>query len=250
MVEPFEMKGLLLGEKAAENILPEPLRSEMKKAVSALFMKNENGMAEEAEVECFQILFPEHLPKPDPAIFLTCYDAWEKRQDLLLTYRSGKNHVSEKHFEPHIFAWNGGSWYLKGKLYREDGKNYDTPLIRVLALHRIEKAEMLDGKFYPAPELLKNVQEEGLFDFQKIPDVVVEFFTPFDLPMWEKYKHIPGAVKERKENSVILHLHNLTEYEAAQLVLSTCGNAKVYEPADLRLYLRRIANKILDYLDH
>ena len=87
-----------------------------------------------------------------------------------------------------------------------------------------------------------------MFDFQKLPDVEVEFFKPFDQGMYEKYINTPGAVIERKAESVVILLHNLTEYEAAQLVLSTCGNAKVHHPPELKLYMRRIANKILDYL--
>ena len=54
MVEPFEMKAALLSERVASGILPEPLRSEMNKAVSALLMKNENGMAEQAELQFIQ----------------------------------------------------------------------------------------------------------------------------------------------------------------------------------------------------
>ena len=138
MVEPFEMKAALLSERVASGILPEPLRSEMNKAISALLMKNENGMAEQAELECFQILWPEHLPQGQPDIFLTCYNAWEQRKYLLLRYRSAKGHSSEKLFEPHVFAWNGGSWYLKGKLLRNNVERFGEPPVQVLALHRIE----------------------------------------------------------------------------------------------------------------
>ena len=248
MVEPFEMKAALLGERVATGILPEPLRSEMNKAVSSLLMKNENGMAEQAELECFQVLCPKHLPQVEPGIFLTCYNAWEQRKYLLLRYRSVKGHTSEKLFEPHVFAWNGGSWYLKGKLLRNDDVSYEEPQIQILALHRIETAQMCEGTFLPAPEILKKVREEGLFDFQKLPEVEIEFFAPFDQVMYERYLSTPGAIRERKDESVVICLHDLSEYEAAQLVLNTCGNAKVHNPPELKLFVRRIANKILDNL--
>ena len=109
---------------------------------------------------------------------------------------------------------------------------------------------MLQGQFYPAPAILKGIRKEGLFDFQKLPEAEIEFFSPFDVPMFERYANTPNAVRERKENSIVLHLENLTEYEAAQLVLSTCGNAKVHAPDSLKLYMRRIANKILDHLEN
>ena len=43
MVEPFEMKSALLGERVAGSIFPEPLRGEIKKAVSSLLMKETFG---------------------------------------------------------------------------------------------------------------------------------------------------------------------------------------------------------------
>ena len=95
MVEPFEMKAALLGERIASRIFPEPMRSEMNKAVSALMMKNENGMDEKAELDCFQVLCPEYLPQVDPDIFLNCYNAWEQRKTLSLKYRSAKKNQSE-----------------------------------------------------------------------------------------------------------------------------------------------------------
>jgi predicted DNA-binding transcriptional regulator YafY len=250
MVEPFEMKAALLGERVACEILPEPLKSEMNKAVNALIMKNENGMAEHAELECFQVLCPEYLPKVEPNIFLNCYNAWEERKYLLLKYKSSKGNLSEKLFEPHVFAWNGGSWYLKGKVLKTDDVYHDEDVIKVLALHRIVEAEIKDGQFIPAPEILKKIKEHGLFDFEKLSNVEIEFFPPFDNVMYEKYFNTPGAIKKRTSKSCLIHLDNLTEYEAAQLVLSTCGNAKVHSPSELKLFMRRIANKILDYLDN
>ena len=167
----------------------------------------------------------------------------------ILCENRGQVISSEKLFEPHVFAWNGGCWYLKGKLLKNDDVSYEEPRIQVLALHRITEAKLLDGHFFPAPEILKAVKEKGLFNFDTLPDVELEFFPPFDLPMFEKYSNSPGAVKERKKDSVVIHLKNLTEYEAAQLVLNACGNAKIHEPEELKVYIRRIANKILDHLN-
>ena len=245
MVEPFEMKAALLGERVASNILPEPLRNEMNKAISALLMKNENGMAENAELESFQVLCPEHLPQIPPEIFLTCYNAWEQRKLLKLHYCSFKNRRSEKVFEPHIFAWNGGCWYLKGKLLRNNDRRYDEPPVQVLAVHRIQQAEMLNSLFWSAPEILKSVKSDGLFGYNKIPETVIEFFAPFDKPMEEKYLNTPDAIQKRTENSVLVKLPDLTEYEVAQLVMSVCGEAKIYAPEELRAYIQEIAEKIV-----
>ena len=193
MIEPFEMKAAILGEKVAREFFPEPMRGEIEKAISSLLMKNETGMAEGVDMESFQVLCPEGLPKIAPDVFLAAYNAWEQRKKLLLVYRSSKDHVSEKLFEPHVFALNGGCWYLKGKVLREDGVKCDTPKIRVLALHRIERAEMLDSEFWPEPAILKGVRESGLFDFAEYPEVDIEFFAPFAKPLEERH---PGKEHE------------------------------------------------------
>lgn len=250
MIEPFDMKAFLLGERVTDGILPAPLRSAMNKAVNALVMKNENGMAEGVELETFQILCSQYLPQVDPDIFLLCYNAWEEHKRVRLTYNSARKNHSLKLFEPHIFAWHEGRWYLKGKLLKDDDISLaDDPPVRVLALHRIEKAEILNSRFDPAPEILQTLKKGGLFDFTKLPDVEVEIFAPFDQLMYEKYANTPGAVKERKTDSVVLHLQDLNKYEAAQLVLKTCGNAKIYTPPELKEYVRQIARKLLDNLD-
>ena len=246
MVEPFEMKAALLGERVASGIFPEPMRTEVNRAVSALLMKNsELGMAEGVELDTFQVLNPPGLPKIDPDVFLAAYNAWEQHKMLKLVYRSSKNRVREKAFEPHVFAWNGGCWYLKGRLLRDDDKRYAEPKIQVLALHRIEKAELLKNEFTTDPAILKGVRESGLFDFKEYPEVDIEFFPPFAKPKEERY---PDKIVARTENSVRLKLKVANEYEAVQLVLGACGNARVYAPDRLRTYLRRIANKINDYL--
>ncbi|MBE6377343.1 MAG: WYL domain-containing protein [Lentisphaerae bacterium] len=245
MVEPFEMKAALLGERIASGFLPDPLRGEMNRAVAALIMKNENGMAQGVELENFQVINSEYLPHSDPEIFLTCYNAWEQHRDLKLTYASSKR-VSVKYFEPHLFIHKGGSWYLRGKQNRVDGELCDPPKKLTLAIHRIESAEMTGTTFDPDPEILKQVKENGLFDFEKLPEAVIEFFAPFDKGICERYASAPEVIKERRENSVIIRLQNITEYEAAQIALSACGNAAVHAPAELQLYMVRIANKILE----
>ncbi len=247
MVEPFEMKAALLGERVASGIFPEPMRGEISRAVSSLLMKNETGMAEGVEIENFQVLNPKYLPVIRPEIFLTAYNAWEQHHYLKLDYHNGSGRrVAEKLFEPHIFAWNGGLWYLKGRLHRDGGKLYDPPRIQVLALHRIEKAEMLGGSpFDSAPEIIAATKKNGLFDFERIPEVVIRYEKPFDRVMTERFSGHPGAVTEHTADSVTIRLENVAEYEALQLFLFACGHARVIQPESLIEKVRKIAQTIL-----
>ena len=243
MVEPFEMKAALLGERIADGIFPEPLRGEISKAISALLMKNESGMAEGVELENFQVLCPENLPKVQPDIFLAAYNAWEQRKFLQLVYRSAKNHVAVKLFEPHVFAWNGGCWYLKGRLHRDDDRSYDPPKIQVLALHRVEKAQILESQFWPEPSILKSVKESGLFDFEKIPEVVLEILHPFDQSFSAGFA---DKIIKRGKNYIRVALNNLPQYEALQIIFSAWGNVRVLTPESLKETVCKIANKLLE----
>ena len=246
MVEPFEMKSVLLGERVAGSIFPDPLRREVNKAVGALLMKNETGMAEGAELENFQVLCPPNLPFVSPDIFLTAYNAWEQRRFLELVYRSSRNRVAKKLFEPHIFAWNGGCWYLKGKLLRDDDEYYEPVKIQVLALHRIEKAEIIpDKQFYPDPAILKTVKESGLFDFEKIPEVVLEILHPFDQSYAAGFA---DKITARGDDFIRVSLKNVPKYEALQLIFSCQGNVRILAPDDLKDQVRRITEKMLENL--
>ena len=199
-------------------------------------------MAEGAELENFQVLCPDNLPKVRPDIFLASYNAWEQHKCLKLGYRSARNHVSEKLFEPHIFAWNGGCWYLKGKLLQDNDRSYDPPKIQVLALHRIEQAEILQAHFWPEPSILESVRNSGLFDFDKIPEVELEILDPFDLAM------APGFAEkiiDRGDGFIRIRLKDIPKYEAVQIILSTWGNVRVLAPESLKERIRKIANKLL-----
>ena len=69
------MKAAILGEKVAREFFPEPMRGEIGKAVTALLMRNESGMAEGVDMESFQVLNQPGLPRIVPAIFLAAYNA-------------------------------------------------------------------------------------------------------------------------------------------------------------------------------
>ena len=246
MIEPFEMRSALLGERVASGIFPEPMRGEISRAIGALLMKNETGMAEGVELENFQVLCPGNLPPVAPDIFLTAYNAWEQHKYVRLVYRSAQNHVAEKLFAPHVFAWNGGSWYLKGQLLRDDETHYDPPKVQVLALHRIERAELLAAVFSPDPSILKGVKDGGLFDFAKIPEVDLQILAPCDHSFAASYA---DKIVERGEGYIRIVLKDLPEYEAVRIVFSTMGNVRILGPQSLRDTVRGAAEKLLRNLD-
>ena len=74
LVEPFEMKSAVLGQMAAQSFMPEPLRSEINKAVRALLTQNKTGFSPLAELDMMQVINPVQLPL-SPDIFCTVFKA-------------------------------------------------------------------------------------------------------------------------------------------------------------------------------
>ncbi len=248
MIEPFEMKAALLGERVASGLFPKPLSKEVAKAVNSLLMKNESGMAEGVEPESLKVFGGDYMPNVDDEIFLSAYKAWEEHCFLQLTYCSSQNKRSEKLFEPHIFAWHSGSWYLKGREHRSNDEKYDPPKVKVLAVHRIEQAEILGCHFDPVPEILKSVNQHGLFEFNTIPEVTMRFSHPFNKVIYERFKDKQNVkIEEYSKNIIKISLMDIPQYEALNLLFLARHRAEILEPQSLRSTVCRIANGILTH---
>ena len=244
---PGDFKLLLLSEKVSRTFMPPQLRSELSNAVNALLMKQESGIPEGMELENFQILDPDFVPKIDPEIFLEVYQAWENKHYLKIDYTSSQGHHSVKLIEPHILAWNAGIWYVKGLVANEDGIPSEPPFnIRIFALHRIGHAEKSSGHFTPDEDDVKRVRKDKLFNFETFDEVEIEFFQPWVKPMEERFFSHPESIIGRTEDSIIVRLKNIPEHTALQLILRAMGNARVIKPASLIESLRKVGQNIFD----
>lgn len=243
MVEPFEMKGAVLGQKFAESLMPEPLRSEINQAVRSLLAHNSSGFSEQAELNMMQIINPMQLPL-SPEIFRTVFLAWEKRQKLQLTYNSAKEQQREMVFEPHILAWQAGIWYLKGLLLGTPKFSYKKPYNTILAVHRISCAEMICSSFAGDQKILATVKEGKLFEFPRLPEVRLRFLAKVALQVRERFSCRPGCLQEEADGASLVTLMDLTKYEAIDLVLWAYGEVKVLQPESLRQEILRLAETL------
>jgi len=240
MVEPFEMKSAVLGQKFAESLMPEPLRSDINKAVCSLLARNSSGFSEQAELNMMQIINPVQLPL-SAEIFRIVFRAWEKRQKLQLTYSSAKGLQSDKVFEPHILAWQSGIWYLKGLLLGTPKFSYKTPYKTILAVHRISHAEMISSSFEGDQKILATVKAGKLFEFPRLPEVRLRFQPEVALQVRERFSCPPGCLQEETDGALLVVLKDFTEYEAIDVVLWAHGEVKVLEPESLRQKILHLA---------
>ena len=243
---PGDMALLLFSERVAHTFMPPQLRGELANAVNALLMK-QDGIPEELTLENLKIYNPDFSPKVDPEVFLAAYQAWEKKNYLKISYSSSKGHNSVKLIEPHLLAWNRGTWYIKGLVAKEDDVPCERPFdVRLFALHRIEKAEISKGFFNVDDEDAKRIKKEELFNFQTIDEIEIEVFQPYVKQIAERFISTPQAIIAQDENSVRIRLTNVYEHAAMQLIFLAMGNVRVIKPASLQDKLREVAQTIFN----
>lgn len=245
MVEPFEMRSTLLGQKTAEALMPEPLRSEIGKAVRSLLARNETGLADGADLDTMQIINPVNLPL-SADVFCAVYTAWEKRQRLQVSYHSATGRQSELVIEPHVLAWHAGIWYLKGINLGAPDQTDRKPLLTTLALHRIGAATIIPLCFATDPEILDAVKAKKLFNFPRWPAVRLQIMPAAVRQIRERFASQPDCIETQPDGTVLLTLTDLAEYEAVELILWTRGEIKVIAPEPLRATILRIAKALQD----
>ncbi len=244
MIEPFEMRSVLLGQRVAEGLMPEPLRSEITRAVDSLLMRNESGLEYGASLEALQIFNGAARPI-EPEAFLTVYRAWEGRRHLRFEYLAANGRSSRKFFDPHLLAWQGGAWYMKGELYSSDDKVYDPPKISVLAVHRVRNPEIAEGFFVQNPALYLEAEKHGFFTFARYERVEVEFYPPYDRIMTEFFPDRLESV-EPGEGKAVIRFRDLYPHEAISLILYAQGYARVIAPEELKTKIREIGQRMVD----
>lgn len=245
MVQPLEMKGLVLGQIAAEALMPEPIREKFKQAMTTLLTRNPADLHDNVALETMQIINPLQLPI-SAEIFSAVLKGWEKSHKLQLTYCSSRGAKHEIEFEPHVLAWQGGIWYLKGKsadTAQAEGEKYRGS---VLAVHRITQANMLPVSFDRDAKILDSVKKGKLFEFARYPEVRLQFLPTMALQrVRERFSNSASSIQEEADGSLLVTLQNLTEYQVAELAVWAWGRIKVLAPEELRQEILNFGENLL-----
>jgi predicted DNA-binding transcriptional regulator YafY len=245
-IEVSNVKTLLLSERISRNFLPAEIRKELRETVDSILLNNDTDLPEKTSIFDFQVIIPEFLPKIDAEIFRQVYQAWENSNYLKIDYCSIKGHSSSKLIVPRIFAWDNGSWYVKGYVAKEDDVALPPPWdIRVFALHRISKAE-ITGKFIPVEEDYVRFDQKDLFNFKKLDEVEIEFFRPEADRIKERFASDANAIIAQSEKSITIRLKDVSEYTVFPLIFRAMGNVRVIKPVELQESLRKVAQTIFD----
>lgn len=233
--QPEFMLHSLLGTKALREIAPQPLRG---------IMDNSGQMASASLPEFISEEFIETLifasglkVKISPVIFKTIWEARESCRILRIEYQDTGGKTSSRDFEPHVLAYHRGLWYLKGY-------NCSDREMRVLAIHRITNAEILETKFEFDTDLVADTEKHGLFQYPKLEgirlrcDHSIAFYLKEHAPI-RKFK-----VESEENGDLLVTLGPAIEHEVIRWILGEAGRIEVLDPPALRAKIAEAGKRI------
>lgn len=171
LLDDHEMRAAVLGARLAENLMPAPVKQEMRSAVDTLLAVNDKGLDENALL--LSLVALGSRVKVDEKVFRIIFDAWQKHRCAKIVYSPVAGPASARLIEPQALAFYEGNWYVKAISRTVDGKSI-TPGKRgafALALHRIKNAEGTAIPFEPKQEVIDAVNRREIFDFPQVKDI-------------------------------------------------------------------------------
>ncbi len=226
----------MLGAQLAENIMPSPVKEQIRDAVDNSIADNNSELLERTYIETLLIASGSKT-SITPEIFATVFQAWRERHVLHLTYQKGNTgDLSERTFEPHLIAYHSGNWYIKGVDIAEKK-------VIVLAIFRIKQAKLTQYTFEINKDILKQTQKDGLFDYPKIENIRVRCSKDIAYYLYEQCKAKNLTITSQEDGSLIVVLPPSPEQEAIRWILGEGGNIEVLEPLWLREKICYLAEK-------
>ena len=237
LFEEHEMLASVIGAKIAEDIMPEPLRSQVRNAVDFLLTNNNPDFLDTAYVKSLMIS-PGLRVNIDKDIFNTIFEAWKTHHTLDIEYLDSGNRKSKRRIDPHVLAFRDGAWFTIGYCHLREER-------RTFAVHRIAGAEMSNKVFRPSAEIIDSVEADGPFKYKNYQNVKLVCDKSILKSITEKPLHKKQKIEPMDKERFSLSIPVVPEYEIMLMVLNQAGLIKVVEPAALRKQVREVAQKIL-----
>ncbi len=231
-----EMMASVFGAKVAEDIFPEPVKSQIRQAVDTQLAGNTADFLDNAFIETLIVASGVKV-KIDPNIFKTVFDAWQTRHSLDIRYRAPDGRISERWIDPHVLTYYKEAWYIKGFCLKSNAT-------RLFAVHRITSAKITDETFTPDKKIINSVIEGDVYGYDKIKDVEI-WLSPESARYVKERKRRKGEkLTFNKDGSAVLYLSETAFFEITRWVMAECGRAKVLKPVELVKEISRISQDI------
>ena len=221
----------ILGTRLAEDIVPEPLKSDIDASVSQTLATNSSEFFDAAMID--SILCASGVKATiSPEVFQVLFDAWRRKRMVTLTYCDPKGKVSEHNFEPHILAFHKGLWYAKGYIYR-------TKELRIFACQRIQTCKKNPQGFETDRKLLEDTRAHGLFNYEKTAGIKLHCDASIAFYVKEQQTVFKSKIEPQADGSLVITLNPSVEHDVIRWILAEAGRIQVLEPETLR---RKIAD--------
>ncbi len=226
----------VLGARVAEHIFPEPLRQDMRAAVDYLLTNNNPDALDQTLVESL-IVIPSNRIKVDANVFMPLFLAWQNHEICHIDYEDSRAQTTSRDFEPHTMVFYDGAWYTKGFCHLRKQ-------MRTLTVARMKSAKPTGKKFTPDPKIIKTANEDEVFDYDMVENVVVhcdgyltKLLSVRQLHPKQKIEHLPNG--ESYVSVKKLPLHRLITW-----VMNQCGRATILSPCSLNKTIAEFATTI------
>ena len=236
-VSDEELIASVFGAKIAEDIMPEPLRSEIRSAVDLQLAVNNPEFLDTAALETF-IAASGIEVEINPKVFKVIFTAWEYLKSLNIEYKTIDGATSKRLIDPHIITYYDGAWYAKCYCHLRDE-------IRVFAIHRILKAEISDKEFERDETIIKGNVKGHPFNYETVKDIEVWCSNEIAGYVVERSRSQNQEIKTNSDGSVNVYIKSASPREIISWVLSEGGSAKIIKPESLAEKVKRSAEKIL-----
>lgn len=230
LLEESEMRAAVLGARLAENLMPAPVKQEMRSAVDTLLAVNDKGLDEKAAL--LSLVAMGSRARINPEVFRTVFDAWQSHHCVKLVYEAVSGSVSERVVEPQALAFYEGNWYVKAVSRTKDGASIPTQKRRAsaLALHRVRSAEATAIPFEPDQKIIDAVNRREIFDFPLVEDVRLKLGAEAHKFIGEEF----DVVEETREgDSYIVRISAAPAYRLVNYVLVEGGDARFLNHPEL-----------------
>ena len=239
-----EMLASVLGAKIAEEFLPEPLKSEVRKAVDFQLATNNPDFLDTANISSFITSFSKNNIKIPANIFGKLFEAWKSHHSVEINYETADRKSSTRIIDPYIITFYNGNWYTKAWCHLRKE-------IRFFALHRIKKIIVTESTYEFDKNILENYDKLNPFNYQSESIKGVEL-------VFNKYsgKYIIDRCIANDYNynynsngSVQVYIESESKYDILCWILCEGSNVKVIKPLSLIKDIKNHCQKILKHYE-
>ena len=227
----------VLGARVAEHIFPEPLKQDMRAAVDYLLTNNNPDALDQTLVESL-VVIPSNRIKVEANVFMPLFLAWQNHETCHIDYEDSRAQTTSRDFEPHTMVFYDGAWYTKGFCHLRKQ-------MRTLTVARMKSVKSTGKKFVPDPKIIKTANEDEIFDYDMVENVVVHCDDYLTKLLSVRQLHPKQKVEHLSNGESNVFVAKLPRHRLITWVMNQCGRAKVLAPSIITFEVHAFASVLI-----